>query len=339
MSKIKWTLSMFVVLGVSLVLAACGSSGDSGGGGGDIPSKPESGTFRMGIEPWLGYGPWRIAEEKGFFKKNGIDVEITNFTTDDQINAAFAAGKLDGTNIATHTALRFAASGLPIKITLLEDESTTADAIMSGKDVKSVKDMKGQKVAYEEGTTSDILLSYALAQNGLTKDDITSVPIPAADAGTTFIAGKVPFAVTYEPYLTTALNEDSNAKLLYTAGEKPGIVSDVFVASEDTVNNKPGQLLALAKSWNEAVEYYYSNTAEAQAIIEKSVGADPGSLKTAFAGVKFYTLDEMKDLLNGEFADQTITDVYNAAKDAGLIDGSVDPKNLIDTQFVDEATK
>lgn len=338
MSKKRAILSAFAVLGISLFVAACGSSSSSGGSG-DIPSEPEAGTFRMGIEPWLGYGPWRIAEEKGFFEKNGIDVEITNFTTDDQINAAFAAGKLDGSNIATHTALRFATSGLPIKIILLEDESTTADAIMSGKDATSVTDMEGQKVAYEEGTTSDILLSYALAQNGLTKDDIESVPIPAADAGAAFISGKVPFAVTYEPYLTTALNEDSNAKLLYTAGEKPGIVSDVFIVNEDTINSRPGQLVALAKSWNDAVEFYYNNTAEAQAIIEKAVGADPGSLKTAFDGVKFYTLEDMTDLLNGEFRDQTISDVYNAAKDAGLIEGSVDPKNLIDTTFVDEASK
>ena len=56
-----------------------------------IPSKPEAGTFQMGIEPWLGYGPWRIAEKKKLFEKQGMSVKITNFDTDDQINAALAA--------------------------------------------------------------------------------------------------------------------------------------------------------------------------------------------------------------------------------------------------------
>ncbi len=77
----------------------------------------------MGIEPWLGYGPWRIAEQNKLFAKQGVSVKITNFETDDQINAALAAKKLDGANIATHTALRLAAAGLPITIVLLLDES------------------------------------------------------------------------------------------------------------------------------------------------------------------------------------------------------------------------
>ena len=43
---------------------------------------------------------------------------------------------------------------------LLEDLSTKADAILAGPGVNTIKDLKGKKVAYEEGTTSDILLRY-----------------------------------------------------------------------------------------------------------------------------------------------------------------------------------
>jgi NitT/TauT family transport system substrate-binding protein len=329
------------VLGaLATLVAACGGSGSSGSssssssGGASIPSKPEPGTFRMGIEPWLGYGPWRIAESKGYFEQHGLDVKITNFETDDQINSAFASGKIDGTNIATHTALRFAAAGLPIKIVLLEDESLKADAILSGPAVNSIADLKGKKVAYEEGTTSDILLSYALAHNGMTKKDIQPVPIPAADAGSAFIAGKVPVAVTYEPYLTTALKQNKSSKLLYTAGEDPGLVSDVFVVSDDTLKNKPGQIAALIKSWGQGVDYYGSHKQDAQAIISKAVGAKPGDLTTAFDGVKFYTLAENKSQLGTTFSTKTIQDVKKAATDAGLIQGDVNPNDIIVAKFV-----
>ena len=327
---------------LAVLVAACGSSddssssdtGSSGSSSAATPSKPEAGTFRMGIEPWLGYGPWRVAESKGYFKQNGLDVKITNFETDDQINSAFASGKLDGTNIATHTALRFAAAGLPIKIVLLEDVSLKADAILAGPGIDSIKDLKGKKVAYEEGTTSDILLSYALAKNGMTKKDIQPVPIPAADAGSAFIAGKVPVAVTYEPYLTTALKQDKKAKLLFTAGEDPGLVSDVFVVSDDTLKNKPGQIAALIKSWGQGVDSYDSSKQDAQAIITKAVGAKPGDLTTAFEGVKFYSLADNKAQLGTTFADKTAEDVKKAATDAGLIDGQVNPKDIIVAKFV-----
>lgn len=329
-------------IAIAATFAACGGSGGdttaAPATGSDttaaIPATPEPGTFRMGIEPWLGYGPWRIAEKNGYFTKNGLDVKITNFDTDDQINAAFAAGKLDGTNIATHTALRFAASGLPVKIVLLEDVSEKADAILAGPDITSIADLKGKKVAFEEGTTSDILLSYALAANGMTKADIKPVPTPAADAGAAFIAGKVDVAVTYEPYLTLALKQDPKAKLLYTAGENPGLVSDVFVVSDETLKNKPGQIAALVKTWGRAVDEYQANTEPSQAIITEAVGSKPGELKEAFDGVKFFNLAENRDQLGGQFADKTIEDVKKAALDAGLIEGEVNPKDIIVATFV-----
>ena len=338
-NRIIPSLLAALVVATAGVVTACGSddsgkSGSSSGSSAGIPSKPEPGTFRMGIEPWLGYGPWRVAEEQGFFKRNGLDVKITNFDTDDQINSAFASGKLDGTNIATHTALRFAASGLPIKIVLLEDQSLKADAILAGPDVNSIEDLRGKKVAFEEGTTSDILLSYALAQNGMTKKDIKPVPIPAANAGSAFIAGKVPVAVTYEPYLTTALKQNKDAKLLYTAGEDPGLVSDVFVVAEDSIKEKPGQIAALVKTWGQSVDFYKSDKAKAQAVITKAVGADPGDLTTAFEGVEFYDLAANRKQLGTTFADKTAADVKKAATDAGLIDGEVDPKDIIVAKFV-----
>lgn len=341
-------LTVLALVVGAVALTACGSedSSSTGTAGSDTtasaagtPGEPESGTFRMGIEPWLGYGPWRIAAADGIFEANGLDVEITNFDTDDQINAAFAAGKLDGTNIATHTALRFAASGLPIKIVLLEDQSLEADAILAHGDVGSVKDLAGKSVAFEEGTTSDILLSYALAENGMTKSDIKIVPMAAANAGAAFIAGKVDAAVTYEPYLTTALKQDPDAKLLYTAGEDPGLVSDVFVVSDETLEQKPGQIAALVKSWGEAVEAYEADPEAGQAIIEESVGASPGDLKTAFEGVKFYDLAENREELSGAFSDQVLEDVKQSATDAGLLEGDVDAKGLIVSSFVDEAAK
>ena len=301
-----------------------------------IPTTPESGTFRMGIEPWLGYGPWRIAEKKGFFGANGVKTSITNFNTDDQINAALVSGRIDGANIATHTALRLASSGTKFKIVLLEDLSRTADAIIAGPGITSVKDLKGKKVAYEEGTTSDILLRYALSKNGMSIKDVKVVPLPASDAGTAAIAGRVDAAVTYEPYITTALQQKKGFKLIYDAGKRPGLIGDVFVVRDEVLKSKPGQVLALVKAWDRSVRYYKAHTTESQNIIEKSVGAKPGDLKTAFAGVTLYTVPQNLKELSGGYL-KTINDVKTFASQAGLIKGSVKPKTLIVRDYVKAA--
>lgn len=295
----------------------------------------ETGTFKMGTEPWLGYGPWWVAEDKKLFTKNGLDVRVSSFTTDDEINAALVAGQIDGANIATHTAMRLAQAGTPITIVLVLDQSNTADAALAAPPVTSIADLKGKKVAYEEGTTSDILLRYALSQNGMTINDIVKVPTPAADAGTAAIAKRVDAAVTYEPYLTAALQQDPNFKLIYTADKKPGLISDVFAVRSDVLGNRPCQIQTLIKTWGDAVAYYNSNGDDAKAIIAKAVGATPEDLKTAFDGVKIYDLAEAKALLEGGFA-TTMTDIMKIAVAAGIMPAEIDPTKILDTTFIDK---
>ncbi|MBZ9696940.1 MULTISPECIES: ABC transporter substrate-binding protein [unclassified Mesorhizobium] len=303
-----------------------------------IPTTPEAGSFKIGIEPWLGYGQWHVAEAKGLFKTNGLsDVQIVNFAEDKDINAALASGQLDAANIATHTAMGMVAAGLPVKIVLLLDVSMTADAIVAGKDVTSIADLKGKQVAFEEGTTSDILLKYALARNGMSVADIQPVPMPAADAGGALIAGQVPVAVTYEPYLTVAMAQNKDVKLLFTAGEDPGLISDVLVVRDEVIKSRPGQVLAMIKSWDAALKDYNADTPGGRAIIAKAVGSDVKDLNTAFDGVRYYSLAENKTALTGEFTTKTFADVEGAAKNAKLLQADVTPEQMIDPSFVKAA--
>jgi NitT/TauT family transport system substrate-binding protein len=247
-----------------------------------VPTKPEPGTFKLGTEPWLGYGQWDVAASKGFFAKCGLSgVDLVNFSEDKDLNAALASGQLDAANVASHTAMVMAAAGLPIKVIMLLDFSMTADAILSGKDVNTVEDLKGKKIAFEQGTTSDILLNYALQSKGMTIADVTPVPMPAADAGGALIAGWVPVAVTYEPYLTAARAQNHDVKLLFSTGVDPGLISDVLVVRNSVLKDKPGQVLAMVQAWNDALANYRANTAEDRGLIAKAVGSDLANLNTA----------------------------------------------------------
>ena len=294
----------------------------------------EEGTFQMGVEPWIGYGPWWIADKNGHFEANGVDTVVTNFNTDADINAALISGAINGANVATHTALRLASEGTPITIVLLLDQSNAADAIIAGADITSIADLAGKQVAYEEGTTSDILLRYALGANGMTIDDIEPVLMGAGDAGVAAIAGQVPAAVTYEPYITTALGENDTLKLLYTASEKPGLIGDVFVVQNDYLAAHPGQVHALLQSWGDAMADYDADPAAGQAIIEEAIGAEVGSLATAFDGVDLYDLAEAKALMTGGEYDATIAEVKDIALAAGIMAEDVDAASIIDTSYI-----
>ena len=321
----------------AIILAASAGLLGAPASAADVP-KAESGTFKLGIEPWLGYGLWHVAAAKNFFAQKGLEkVELVNFAEDKDINAALASGQLDAANIATHTAMGMAAAGLPIKIVMLLDFSMSADAIIAGKDIKSIADLKGKQVAFEQGTTSDILLNYALQGNGMTIADVQPVPMPAADAGSALIAGRVPVAVTYEPYLTVARKQDPNVALLFTAGVDPGLVSDVLVVRDEVLKNKPGQVYAMIAAWQAAYQAYQTDTPGAREIISKAVGSSADELGTAFDGVRYYSLDENKTALEGDFASKVFADVKDAATKAGILKADVSAKDLVVGDFVANA--
>jgi NitT/TauT family transport system substrate-binding protein len=288
---------------------------------------------RIGTQPWIGYGPWWIAKEKGLFEKYGLEAELIDFVEDKEVNAAFASGNMEAANLATHTAIKLFSVGVDLKLVLLEDVSTTADAILAGEDIKSIADLKGKQVAYEEGTTSDLLLNYALMQNKMTLDDIVAVPMPASDAGTALMTGKVPAAVTYEPYISEALKENTKLKALYQAKERPGLISDVLVISGKFAKEKPEAAKALLKVWGEALDFYNKDNKAGQEIIAKAVGSAPEDLITAFDGVKFYDLAANQKDLNSDFA-STIKDVADVSKSIGLFDKVPDLTKLVDTSFL-----
>jgi len=297
------------------------------------PTAAEPLLVRIGTQPWIGYGPWWIAQEKGLFEKYGLKAELVDFVEDKEVNAAFASGQMDAANLATHTAIKLFAAGLDMRLVLVEDASYQADAILAPKSLTSIADLKGKKIAYEEGTTSDLLLNYALAQNGLSLSDIEPVFMPASDAGATLIAGQVDVAVTYEPYISAALAENPNLALLYTAAERPGLISDVLVVSGKFASQNPQAVRALLKVWDEAMAFYKSSPDEAKAIIARNVGSAPEELKTAFDGVRFYDLADNRQQLGGEFLN-IIQDVARVSQSIGLIEQIPDLGKLIDASYL-----
>jgi hypothetical protein len=133
---------------------------------------------KLGLQPWLGYGPLWVAEQKGFFAKHGVEVQLTTFNWDQDMTAALASGNLHVIAAATNGIITNFNQGVDQKGFLVMDLSFEADAVVAGSAIGTIPELKGKKVAFEAGTTSDLLINYALKENGLTIADFP--PLPSA---------------------------------------------------------------------------------------------------------------------------------------------------------------
>ena len=318
-----------VTVAATLALSAC-ASGDASTGS----DSSDRASVSIGTQPWLGYGPWYIAQEKGYFEDEGIDVTLTNFMTDADATAAFAAGRIQMSNAASHSALKFMEQGLDVSIVLLLDASLTADAILADKSIKDVADLAGTSIAFEEGSVSNLLLGYALQENGLSLDDITPVPMAPSEAATALIGGSVPAAVTYEPYISEAQSNSDDFHTIFTAAEKEGLISDVLVVDNTFLKEHPDTVQSVVNAWGPSIAFYNSDTEEARQIIAENVGSDVEALDSAFDGVKFFSLEDNKTELGGTYLESTLPAVQDIASEIGIVKGGIDLPTVVDLNFV-----
>ncbi len=309
-------ITILAVVG-ALALGACGSSSSSGPNN----SAGKVTNVSMGIEPWIGYAPWYIAQQQGFFAKHGLSVKIVNFAQDADRNAGLLAGQTNVSNIDTGRTVQFAAKNQGATPLMLEDASVGADAILASPSITGASQLQGQSVAYENGTTSDLLLHYYLAQNHIAFNAIKSVNVPAANAGTLLIADKSKVVVTYEPYVSEATSgaNGSKAHVLYSSAQAPGLISDLLVANPAWLKSNPAAAKELTAAWGDAIAYFKTNRQSAIAIMAKGVGATTSSLEPTLAGLRLYSIADNQSLIkSGELA-KTYTSIGNTLASTGVI--------------------
>src|SRR3989338_7668917 len=172
-----------------------------------------------------------LAEEKGFFDDEGIDVIIKEMP-DEQAVQAFAAGELDFLHLSPDWYAIAKSQGIEGKQVLFFEKAVAADGMVVSEDIDSLADLKGKKVAVWEGTVLHFQFLLMLNAEGITKEGIEIISLPPDTAMIAFISGDVDAAATYEPWMSQ-YKEREGAKLLYTDKDIPLEMVSSLVASDE----------------------------------------------------------------------------------------------------------
>jgi len=255
-------------------------------------------TFTLAHSTWVGYGPFYIAAEKNFFEEEGIDVDLVTMENTPLKMGALMAGQID---LVASTADEFPIymkPGKPLKYILAIDNSNGGDGVVSINEVAGVKDLKGKKVAFEEGSVSQFFINALLREQGLKQSDIEMVNMTATDAGVAFSAQRVDAAVTWEPHLSQGAATD-HGKLLVSSAEKPGLIVDVLAVREETLQKHQAEMKAFVRAWQRALDYLAVNPEESYAIMARGVGGwleDPAVFAETLGGIEYLDLEKNRAL-------------------------------------------
>jgi ABC-type nitrate/sulfonate/bicarbonate transport system substrate-binding protein len=124
--------------------------------------------------------PYKVAQEKGFFEKEGLRVRMITFRGTNLMLAALMSGDLDYMTILPFTA-GAAARGVPVTIVGSVTTSST-QALIARPEIESIKSLKGKKIGINSfGSSVDYTAFAALSRSGL--DPFKDVNIIMAGGG------------------------------------------------------------------------------------------------------------------------------------------------------------
>jgi NitT/TauT family transport system substrate-binding protein len=340
--KRRHLLSLLLAFGSSLLLTvSCGPSSEPTA---NSPTTTPSGPpLVIGYSNWSGWWPWAIAEEEGLFAKNGVNVQMKWFDGYLESLQALAAGQLDGNSQTLNDTIAFAGEAVNGEVAVLvNDNSAGNDKIIVTEDIKTIQDLKGKKVAVEEGVVDDFLLSLALEQAGMSRKDVQIVPLETGAAAAAFASGKVDAVGAFPPFWLTALKRPGSKELI-SSKEFPGAIPDLLVVTEKLVQEKPEQVQALVKTWFDIRDFMEKNPQKADEIMAKRAGVSLEELALFKEGTKFFTLEENLEAFSPgnsmkhmPFAAQKMADFM---KGIGFIKTVPDLEPLLDDQFVQALAK
>lgn len=236
----------------------------------DAPAK-----IKVGVQPFIGYAPFFIAQDAGYFARHGIEAEFIESKSSDEIVAQLMQGNLDmaafaitpgffngiakgGTARAVLGGSKWdpaqcAPSGLvalPAEAERLEDPANW-QGIKLGTDPVGLQSMYGPFVA------------GVLQQQGLTLSDIETVKLPPAATIDALVSGAINVAQVNEPWLTRVKDTAGAVLIAGTPEIVPnGQLTVIGYSSRLLQDQALGKRAAAA--FLEAVQQYSAGSANAQ---------------------------------------------------------------------------
>ncbi|HEY9846838.1 MAG TPA: ABC transporter substrate-binding protein [Candidatus Caenarcaniphilales bacterium] len=240
----------------------------------------------LGITTWVGYAPLYIAQEKGFFRQQGLDLTVQVFSSDTTASAAFAAGRLNGLASVTSEAVLLAATGKDYRVVQVADTSVGGDGILARSSIQDIHDFKGKQIALEEGDVSHFFLLQVLEEAGLQDKDVTLVNMTPQAAAAAYQTGKVEIAVTYSPFLQNANAAQKDGRIIYDTSRMPTAIIDFYIFDPQFIKTSPQAVTAFVAGIFQGLNFLNTHTDEGLAIAAKQLAVTPEELATQLEGVR-----------------------------------------------------
>ncbi len=209
-----------------------------------------------------------LAQDQGFFTKNGLNVTFRDYSTAEAGFVDLASGRVDVAQSAEYSIVRAVLNGNDLKVIATTDKTYAMSLICrNDKGIDDVSDLVGKKIGLGKGTIREFYVGRFLDLNGINPMDVTIVNLSLQESVEAIGNGSVdavvvPDAIWYNQVMAKL---DGNGVAFEIQEGQP--VFTELVCTSDYIANHSQTIIKLLSALQEAEEYIFDHPDQAEAIV------------------------------------------------------------------------
>jgi NitT/TauT family transport system substrate-binding protein len=287
----------------ALVVSGCSSSGatknasDADTSAQVATSPPETSkgltTVKVQALSIVDTSPLRIAIANGYFKKHGLNVEVSSSQGGATIIPAVVSGQIQFGHSNPISLLIAKEKGLDVKVVVNGNAASgNPDSLSSGivvpadSNIHSVADMKGKTVVVNTlsniGTAS---IRESVRKAGIDPDSIHFIELPLPDTIAALKQKRADAGWLVEPFLTMAKQQGMHVVLNNFAELQHGLTLGAYFTTTKYEQENPKIVSSFKAAMAEALSYAGSHPAEVRNILSSYMTLTPELTKSISLGL------------------------------------------------------
>jgi NitT/TauT family transport system substrate-binding protein len=220
------------------------------------------------------------------FAPPGYTVEVVPFETPTDGKNAVLTGTVDTCIHGIAAFLLGAAAGEPVVIVAAATNRGMGIIADAKSDIKTIKDLKGKRVAILPGSTQEVVILERLKAEGMSISDIQPIRLSFSDMAGALARGDIDAYVGAEPGPGISLANGTGKLIEYPYSTPIGSLNMILSTSEKMINENPDRLKIIVKMHEQATEYAAAHPEEIMQVAMQKLGQQRASLEIAVPNVE-----------------------------------------------------
>lgn len=220
------------------------------------------------------------------FAPPGYKIEVIPFESPTDGKNAVVTGTVDFGTFGFAAAMLGAAAGEPVVIFAPQCNGGMAVVASAKSDIKSIKDLKGKKVAIWPGSTQEVVILQRLKAEGMTIKDVQSIRLPFSDMAPALARGDVDAYVGAEPGPGISLANGVGKIVEYPYSTPIGSLNMVWATRQEMIDKNPELVKIMMEMHRKATDFAMGNRAEMVKMTMQKLGQQQKSIEMAAPNVQ-----------------------------------------------------